>query len=193
MRHGVAGRKLGRNTSHRKALFRNLANAVLLSEQVTTTLAKAKSVRSQVERLITLGKTDTLHSRRLAFDRTRDRDVVVKLFSTLSERYGKREGGYTRLLKKSAVRRGDSAEMCVLELVDHPVLDRKKKPDAPAESNADGTDATVDAAATGADPFSKLRKSFQGKRAKSDKKASGPDAGAKKGGRAVKKTASRSS
>src|SRR5690349_16456666 len=99
MRHNVDGRKFGRNTSHRVAMFRNMANSVIEKEQVVTTVQKAKEVRRVVDRLITLGKKGTLASRRLAFDRTRNDVVVSKLFSTLADRYKGRAGGYTRVLK----------------------------------------------------------------------------------------------
>lgn len=127
MRHMVDGRKFGRNTSHRVAMFKVMASQLILNEQMTTTVQKAKELRRVVDRLITLGKSGTLASKRLAFDRTRDRDVVVKLFSTLAERYSKREGGYTRVLRVDGTRWGDGAEMAVIELVDRPIVERKKK------------------------------------------------------------------
>src|SRR3954466_4999729 len=99
MKHNVDGRKFGRNTSHRTAMFRNMANSVIKSEQIVTTVQKAKEVRRVVDRLITLGKSGSPASRRLAFDRTRDNLIVTKLFSTLAERYVNRNGGYTRVLK----------------------------------------------------------------------------------------------
>ncbi len=126
MRHSVDGRKFGRNTSHRIALFRNMANAVIEKEQIITTVQKAKEIRRVVDRLITLGKGGLPASRRLAFDRTRSDFVVKKLFTTLAERYQDRAGGYTRVLKLAQRRWGDAAEMAVLELVDHPALNRKK-------------------------------------------------------------------
>ena len=101
MRHNVDGRKFGRNTSHRKAMFQNMANAVIEKEQIVTTVQKAKEIRRVVDRLITLGKTGSPASRRLAFDRTRDNAVVKKLFTTLADRYKNRAGGYTRVLKKA--------------------------------------------------------------------------------------------
>src|ERR1700737_71259 len=99
MRHHVDGRKFGRNTSHRAAMFRNMANSVIEKEQIMTTVQKAKEVRRGVDRLITLGKSGLPASRRLAFDRTRSNDVVSKLFTILAERYKSRAGGYTRVLK----------------------------------------------------------------------------------------------
>ena len=160
MRHNVDGRKFGRNTSHRAAMFRNMANSVIQLEQVVTTVQKAKETRRVVDRLITLGKSGKPASRRLAFDRTRDNDVVTKLFTVLAERYKGRPGGYTRVLKVSDRRWGDSAEMAVLELVDHPVLDRKRKVKAPAEGGvaADGSETSL-----AKDTFNPFRKMFASK------------------------------
>jgi len=127
MRHLVDGRKFGMNTSHRLAMFRNLAVNLICKEQVTTTVAKAKEIRRVVDRLITLGKEGTLHARRLAFARTRDEEAVNKLFTSLSERYAKRAGGYTRVLRRDGTRWGDGAELAIIELVDRPITERKKK------------------------------------------------------------------
>lgn len=161
MRHGVDGRKFGRNTSHRKAMFKNIANAVITMEQIETTVEKAKETRRVVERLITLGKKGSLHARRLAFDRTRDDAVVVKLFSTLAERYKDRVGGYTRIVKLADRRRGDAAEMAVLELVDHPLIDRKKK--VKTEASGDAVEPTAEGK-TPTDPFKKMRGLFSSKK-----------------------------
>jgi large subunit ribosomal protein L17 len=117
MRHGVAGRKLGVTTSHRFAMFRNMAHALLKHEQITTTLPKAKELRPVAEKLITLGKRGGLHARRQAYAQLRDDVIVAKLFTTLAERYKARQGGYTRVLK-AGVRYGDAASMAVIELVD---------------------------------------------------------------------------
>ncbi len=117
MRHGVAGRKLGVTSSHRQAMFRNMACALLKHEQITTTLPKAKELRPVAEKLITLGKRGDLHARRLLFAQLRDDRVVDKLFGALAERYRGRAGGYTRVLK-AGVRYGDAASMAVIELVD---------------------------------------------------------------------------
>lgn len=177
MKHSVDGRKFGRNTSHRVAMFRNMANSVIEKEQIITTVQKAKEVRRVVDRLITLGKSGTPASRRLAFDRTRNDLVVRKLFTTLSERYKARAGGYTRVLKVSDRRWGDAAEMAVLELVDHPVLDRKRKPkagDAVSAEAASSEDAAQKSAAQAKDPFGKFRKLFQPKNAGKGKAGKGP-------------------
>ncbi len=117
MRHGYSGRKLGRTTSHRKAMFANMAAALIKHEQITTTLPKAKDLRPIVERLITLGKKGGLANRRLAYSRMRDDAMVAKLFGPLAERYKAREGGYIRILK-AGFRYGDAAAMAIVELVD---------------------------------------------------------------------------
>jgi large subunit ribosomal protein L17 len=117
MRHGVSGRKLGVTTSHRFAMFRNMAVALLKHEQITTTLPKAKELRPVAEKLITLGKRGGLHARRQAYAQLRDDKIVAKLFDTLAPRYKARQGGYTRVLK-AGMRYGDAADMAVIELVD---------------------------------------------------------------------------
>ena len=117
MRHRVGGRKLNRTSSHRKAMFANMAASLLQHEQIVTTLPKAKDLRPIVERLITLGKKGGLHNKRQAFARLRNDDVVAKLFGPLAERYAERPGGYTRVLK-AGFRYGDAAPMAVIELVD---------------------------------------------------------------------------
>ena len=160
MRHQVDGRKFGRNTSHRVAMFRNMANCVIDKEQIVTTVQKAKEVRRVVDRLITLGKAGTPAHRRLAFDRTRDAEIVTKLFSTLAERYKARAGGYTRVLKVADRRWGDAAEMAVLELVDHPVIDRKKKK---KEASKEGAEGNTENKPEAKDPFGRFRKLFNPK------------------------------
>ena len=119
MRHRLSNRKLNRTSSHRLALLRNLANALLKEEVIKTTLPKAKELRRVAEPLITLGKRPSLANRRLAFDRTRDRDIVVKLFDVLGPRYANRNGGYLRILK-CGFRQGDNAPMAYVELLDRP-------------------------------------------------------------------------
>ena len=119
MRHGHGLRKLNRTSSHRLAMLRNMANSLIAHEAIKTTLPKAKELRRVVEPLITLGKKPSLANRRLAFDRLRDRDSVVKLFGELGERYRNRPGGYTRILKFGS-RVGDNAPMALVELVDRP-------------------------------------------------------------------------
>lgn len=119
MRHGNSNRKLNRTSSHRAAMFRNMTVSLLRHEIIKTTLPKAKELRKFAEPLITLGKTATLANRRLAFDRTRDRDIVGKLFEELGPRYNTRNGGYLRILK-CGFRNGDNAPMALVELVDRP-------------------------------------------------------------------------
>jgi large subunit ribosomal protein L17 len=162
MRHNVDGRKFGRNTSHRAAMFRNMANAVITQEQIVTTVQKAKEIRRVVDRLVTLGKSGKPASRRLAFDRTRDNDVVGKLFGALAERYKARAGGYTRVLKVADRRWGDGAEMAVLELVDHPPIDRKRKTKTPAKTDEQGGEAATQAGNV-PDPLNRFKKMFGGK------------------------------
>lgn len=116
MRHRMSGRKLNRTSSHRKAMFSNMAAALLKHEQITTTLPKAKELSPIVERLITMGKRNTLHTRRRAYSILRDDATTAKLFEDLAERYSDRSGGYTRVLK-AGFRYGDSAPMAVIELV----------------------------------------------------------------------------
>lgn len=120
MRHRCAHRKFNRTSSHRKAMFKNMAAALLRHEAIVTTLPKAKELRKVVEPLITLAKTPTLANRRLAFARLRDREMVVKLFDVLGPRYESRNGGYTRVLKHG-FRPGDNAPRAFMELVDRPV------------------------------------------------------------------------
>ncbi len=119
MRHGNGLRKLNRTSAHRLAMLRNMANSLIQHEAIKTTVPKAKELRRVVEPLLTLGKTPTLANKRLAFDRLRDRDNVVKLFAVLGPRYAARPGGYTRILKMG-FRVGDNAPMAFVELVDRP-------------------------------------------------------------------------
>ena len=117
MRHGIAGRKLNRTSSHRQAMFANMSAALIKHEQITTTLPKAKELRPFVEKLVTLGKRGTLHARRQAISKVRDVEMVGKLFDTLAPRYADRQGGYIRIMK-AGFRYGDSAPMAVIEFVD---------------------------------------------------------------------------
>jgi large subunit ribosomal protein L17 len=119
MRHGLGLRKLNRTSSHRLAMLQNMMNSLIEHEAIKTTLPKAKELRRVVEPMITLAKNPTLANKRLAFDRLRDRDSVVKLFATLGPRYQARPGGYTRILKMG-FRQGDNAPMAYVELVDRP-------------------------------------------------------------------------
>ena len=119
MRHRHGLRKLNRTSAHRQAMLRNMANSLLRHEAIKTTLPKAKELRRVVEPLITLGKKPSLANRRLAFDRTRDREMVVKLFDVLGPRFANRNGGYLRILKMG-FRLGDNAPMAYVELLDRP-------------------------------------------------------------------------
>jgi large subunit ribosomal protein L17 len=119
MRHRLGLRKLNRTSSHRLAMLRNMANSLLWHEVIKTTLPKAKELRRVAEPLITLGKSPSLSNRRLAFSRTRDRDVVTKLFNELGPRYAKRPGGYLQILK-CGFRKGDNAPMAMVMLMDRP-------------------------------------------------------------------------
>ena len=140
MRHGMAGRKLGGTSTHRLAMFRNMATSLLKHEQITTTLPKAKELRPYVERIITLGKRGGLHARRQAYAQIMDQKVVDKLFTTIADRYKARAGGYTRVLK-AGIRYGDAATMAVIELVDRDLaamgLDSGPKPERPEAEEAE--------------------------------------------------------
>lgn len=117
MRHGMKGRKLGRKSAHRAAMFANLANALVKHEQISTTLPKAKDLRPIVEKLVTLAKRGDLHARRQVLSMLKDNDITGKLFSTIAERYKTRQGGYLRVLK-AGFRYGDNAPMAIIEFVD---------------------------------------------------------------------------
>lgn len=119
MRHRLSNRKLNRTSSHRLAMLRNMTNSLLRHEVIKTTLPKAKELRRVAEPMITLGKTATVANRRLAFNRLRDREIVVKLFDELGPRYSARNGGYLRILK-CGFRVGDNAPMAIVELLDRP-------------------------------------------------------------------------
>jgi large subunit ribosomal protein L17 len=122
MRHRNSGRGLSRNSSHRKAMFKNMAASLLQHEIIKTTLPKAKELRRIIEPLITLAKNDHVSRRRMAFAKLRDRDMVTKLFNEIGPRYNARPGGYTRILKYG-FRVGDAAPMAIIELVDRPMID----------------------------------------------------------------------
>jgi large subunit ribosomal protein L17 len=134
MRHRSGLRKLNRTSSHRLAMLRNMSNSLLRHEVIKTTLPKAKELRRVVEPMITLGKKPSLSNRRLAFNRLRDRDNVVKLFSELGPRYQTRKGGYLRILKYG-FRKGDNAPMALVELLDRPVEVEEVKPDEDSPEN----------------------------------------------------------
>jgi large subunit ribosomal protein L17 len=139
MRHHKSGRKLNRNSSHREAMFRNMAVSLLRHEQLQTTLPKAKELRRVAEPLITLGKTATLANRRLAYSRLRDREMVGKLFDDLGLRFKDRPGGYLRILK-TGFRRGDSAPMALVQLTERQAASATAEPatEAVVEGKAKG-------------------------------------------------------
>ena len=139
MRHRLSGRKLNRTSSHRKALFANMAAALLKHEQITTTLPKAKELRPVVEKLITLGKKGDLSARRRAMSVLRDETVTGKLFATIVPRYSDRAGGYTRVLQ-AGFRHGDMAPLAVIELVDRD-LDAKGLDSGPLHGDEDDSEA----------------------------------------------------
>lgn len=139
MRHGLSGRKLSVTSSHRLAMFRNMAHALIKHEQITTTLPKAKELRPVAEKLITLGKKGGMANKRLAYAELRDDVIVSKLFTTLADRYKTRTGGYCRVLR-AGVRYGDAADMAIIELIDRDVgakgLDSGPVPEREVEDEA---------------------------------------------------------
>ncbi|MDF2367881.1 50S ribosomal protein L17 [Sneathiella sp.] len=145
MRHRKSGRKLNRSSAHRKSMFANMAASLIKHEQIQTTLPKAKELRPVVEKLITLGKRGDLHARRQALSELHEKSAVDKLFTTLSERYAERSGGYTRVLK-AGFRTGDAAPMGVIELVDRDV-DAKGQDSGPDQSAVDEDELEAEAVA----------------------------------------------
>ena len=135
MRHGMVNRKLGRTSGHRNAMFRNQLASLIDKERIITTLPKAKELRPQIERLITLGKNDSVHARRQAERVVGDDAIVGKLFETIGPRFAERPGGYTRIIKLGA-RRGDAAEMAILEFVGYEIAKEEPATAAPAKGKA---------------------------------------------------------
>jgi large subunit ribosomal protein L17 len=140
MRHGVAGRKLNRTASHRKAMFANMAASLIEHEQIVTTLPKAKEIRPIVEKLVTLGKKGDLHARRQAISQIRDVAVVSKLFDAIASRYATRNGGYLRIMK-AGFRHGDNAALAVVEFVDRDTSAKGAKDIARVAAEAEAADA----------------------------------------------------
>ena len=140
MRHGVAGRKLNRTASHRKAMFANMAASLILHEQIVTTLPKAKEIRPIVEKLVTLGKKGDLHARRQAISQIRDVAVVGKLFDAIATRYATRNGGYLRIMK-AGYRHGDNAALAVIEFVDRDTSAKGAKDIARVAAEAEAAEA----------------------------------------------------
>ena len=145
MKHRIKGKKLNRSSSHRKALFKNMAQAIIKHEQIITTLPKAKTMKPIIDKLITLGKKGSLHARRQAFSQLRDNNMVSKLFGDLATRYADRQGGYSRVLK-AGYRYGDAAAMAVIELVDRNE-DAKGKDSGPVQTNSTSEDEEKEAVA----------------------------------------------
>ena len=146
MKHKIKGKKLNRTSSHRKALFKNMAQAIIKHEQIITTLPKAKTMKPIVEKLITLAKKGSLHAKRQAYSKLRDDKMVTKLFGTLATRYADRAGGYTRVLK-AGYRYGDAAAMAVLELVDRDE-DARGLDSGPVQNITESSDDTKEAVAS---------------------------------------------
>ena len=142
MRHRKSGRKLGRNTSHRKAMMRNMVTSFFDCEKITTTDARAKELRKMAEKLITMARRGDLHSRRLIMQVVRDNKITAKLFDTIAPRYADRPGGYTRIIKLG-LRAGDNAAIYRLELVEEEVAAKPKKKKAPAKKVAKKVEAPV--------------------------------------------------
>tara|TARA_B100000965_G_scaffold244420_1_gene205121 strand:- start:1585 stop:2022 length:438 start_codon:yes stop_codon:yes gene_type:complete len=124
MRHGLANKKLNRTSEHRKALLKNMLNSLIKYEQITTTLPKAKFLKPEAEKIITLGKKETLHTKKMLMTKLQDRISTQKVTKTLSKRYQKRNGGYTRIVK-AGFRYGDNAPMAVIEFVDRDIVAKK--------------------------------------------------------------------
>ena len=146
MKHKIKGKKLNRTSSHRKALFKNMAQAIIKHEQIITTLAKAKTMKPIVDKLITLARKGSLHAKRQAYSKLRDDKMVTKLFGTLASRYADRAGGYTRVLK-AGYRYGDAAAMAVIELVDRDE-DAKGLDSGPVQNITESSDEPKEAIAS---------------------------------------------
>ncbi len=141
MRHALGYRKLNKTSEHRKALFKNMLNSLIKYEQITTTLPKAKELKPQIDKVITLGKKDLLSNKKKLFSKLQNKQSVTKVFTELSKRYSKRKGGYSRVLK-AGFRIGDDAPMAVIELVDRNL--EAKKVDKPKKTEAKSKDKTTD-------------------------------------------------
>ncbi|MGZ8830130.1 MAG: 50S ribosomal protein L17 [Thermoanaerobaculia bacterium] len=186
MRHGMVNRKLGRTSSHRMAMFRNQLDSLISNERIVTTLPKAKELRPLIEKLITLGKNDSVHARRQAARMVTD-DSVGKLFATLGPRFSQRPGGYTRIIKLGA-RRGDAAEMVILEFVGYELPATEKAAPAPSKKAAAAKKKEEpEAKAEAAPAVEKPKKKAVPKKEAAPKKK----AAAKGEGKAKKKTSSK--
>src|SRR5687768_10379971 len=188
MRHGMVNRKLGRTSSHRNAMFRNQLASLIGNERIVTTLPKAKELRPLIEKLVTLGKNDSVHARRQAARVVADDALIAKLFGTLGPRFAERPGGYTRIIKLGP-RRGDNAEMAILEFVDYErkveAPEEKGKKKAAAAPKDKDEEASDKEAADDEEPRRK-KAAMKAKPAKTQKKAAGR-------GKAARKPAAKSS
>ena len=147
MRHKLAYRKLNRTSEHRKALFKNMLNSLIKYEQITTTLPKAKELKPKIDKVITLGKKNNLQSKKSLFSQLQDKSSVDKLIKTLSQRYEKRKGGYSRVIR-AGFRYGDDAPMAIIELIDRDVeakkIDIKKKPEEISKPSSENKSKDID-------------------------------------------------
>ncbi len=175
MRHGMANRKLGRTSSHRKAMFRNQLASLIDNERIITTLPKAKELRPIAEKLITLAKNDSVHTRRQAFRLVPDNALIAKLFDTLGPRFSTRPGGYTRIMKLGA-RRGDAAEMAILELVERSADKTEAKAETPAPAAKAGKKKTASKPKAEAAPAAEDKPKRAAKKAEPKAKAAKPPA-----------------
>jgi len=179
MRHGMVNRKLGRTSSHRLAMFRNQLASLIDKERIITTLPKAKELKPQIERLITLGRTDSVHNRRNAARQIHDDTLVAKLFDTLGPRFSDRPGGYTRIVKLGT-RRGDAAEMAILEFVGYEPKIEEKPAEAKARKAAPKSEEREEAEGAAEEKPKKEKKSAAPKKAAGGKKTAKPAAAPKK-------------
>ena len=187
MRHGMVNRKLGRTSSHRMAMFRNQLASLISNERIVTTLPKAKELRPLIEKLVTLGKNDSVHARRQAARIISDDALVAKLFDTIGPRFSERPGGYTRIIKLGA-RRGDAAEMAILEFVGYELPTTEKAASAPSKkASAAKKKEEPDAKAEASTEEKPKKKPAPKKEAAPKKKAAVKD----EGGKAKKKTSSK--
>jgi large subunit ribosomal protein L17 len=171
MRHGMVNRKLGRTSAHRNALFRNQLTSLIEHERIITTLPKAKELRPQIERLVTLGKNDSVHNRRQAGRVVADDGLIAKLFDTLGPRFTERPGGYTRIIKLGP-RRGDAAEMAILEFVGYePKIEEKAAPEA--KKAAPKKEAPEESEEAEEKPAKKEKEKEKEKKSAAPKKAAG--------------------
>src|SRR5437016_375444 len=182
MRHGMVNRKLGRTSAHRNALFRNQLSSLIDRERIITTLPKAKELRPQVERLVTIGKTDNVHNRRQVFRVVGDETLVAKVFDTLGPRFAERPGGYTRIIKIGP-RRGDAAETAIIEFVGYELKVEEKAEETPkAKKAAPKKEAKPEVEETEAaeEEKPKAKKKAPAKKAAPKKKAEKPEEKPKK-------------